>query len=86
MSRVKIKDAGNTPFLPGELINVKYAKLINDMLAERDKQPIFYTPVLLGLTKASLTTESFISAASFQETTRVLTQAAIEGKLIGYVV
>ena len=81
MSRVKIKDAGNTPFLPGELINVKYAKLINTMLVERDKKPIFYTPVLLGLTKASLTTESFISAASFQETTRVLTQAAIEGKI-----
>ena len=65
MSRVKIKDV--ILHLPGELINVKYAKLINDMLVERDKQPIFYTPVLLGLTKASLTTESFISAASFQE-------------------
>ena len=51
------------------------------MLFERYKKPIFYKPVLLGLTKASLTTESFISAASFQETTRVLTQAAIEGKI-----
>ena len=81
MSRVKIEDAGNTPFLPGELLNVKYAKLINEMLFERYKKPIFYKPVLLGLTKASLTTESFISAASFQETTRVLTQAAIEGKI-----
>ena len=81
MSRVKINDAGNTPFLPGELINIKYAKLINDMLVARNKKAIFYTPVLLGLTKASLTTESFISAASFQETTRVLTQAAIEGKI-----
>ena len=46
----------------------------------------FYTPVLLGITKASLNSDSFISAASFQETTRVLTEAAIEGKKIGYTV
>lgn len=81
MSRVEIEDPGDTPFLPGELINIKQIKIINEMLNERNKKLVYYKPTLLGLTKSSLTTESFISAASFQETTRILTQAAIEGKI-----
>jgi DNA-directed RNA polymerase subunit beta' len=81
MSKVKIEEAGETPFLPGEFLNIKHIKVINEMLYQRNKKLIYYKPIILGLTKASLTTESFISAASFQETTRVLTQAAIEGKI-----
>ncbi len=79
LRKVKVLDPGDTRFLPGE--QVEFARLIeeNEALPE-GKKPATYERLLLGITKASLTTESFISAASFQETTRVLTEAAIQGK------
>tara|TARA_B100000683_G_scaffold8301_1_gene9050 strand:- start:9057 stop:12851 length:3795 start_codon:yes stop_codon:yes gene_type:complete len=79
-SKVRIEDSGDTTLLPGELLNFHQAELITKAnLKAKEKTP-FYSPVLLGITKASLNSDSFISAASFQETTRVLTEAAIEGK------
>lgn len=81
MSRVEIKDPGDTPFLPGELINLKQINNVNEILNKNRKKLVYYEPTILGLTKSSLNTESFISAASFQETTRILTKAAIEGKI-----
>jgi DNA-directed RNA polymerase subunit beta' len=66
--------------LPGELIELRQVEQVNEAMAITGGAPARYTPVLLGITKASLNTDSFISAASFQETTRVLTEAAIEGK------
>lgn len=80
--KVKVEEAGDTTLLPGELLDEKeVTKEIKRITAEMS-EPVLptYYPVLLGITKASLNTESFISAASFQETTRVLTEAAIEGK------
>ncbi len=79
-SKVQIEDSGDTILLPGELLNLHQVELITQANLEAGEQPPFYTPVLLGITKASLNSDSFISAASFQETTRVLTEAAIEGK------
>src|SRR5690606_32742370 len=76
---VKITDGGDTTLLPGEQLDAEEMNEINAKLP-KGKQPAVGTPVLLGITKASLQTRSFISAASFQETTRVLTQAAVEGK------
>ncbi len=80
LRRVTIADNGETTFIPGE--QVERAELLNanDRAAAEDKRPATYENVLLGITKASLSTDSFISAASFQETTRVLTEAAIMGK------
>ena len=75
-SKVLIQDGGETPFLPGEVIEFDRIEKINQTVS----RPAEYEPIILGITKASLNTDSFISAASFQETTRVLTQAAIEGK------
>jgi DNA-directed RNA polymerase subunit beta' len=66
--------------LPGELVELRQIETVNEAMAITGGAPAQYTPVLLGITKASLNTDSFISAASFQETTRVLTEAAIEGK------
>jgi DNA-directed RNA polymerase subunit beta' len=80
-TKVKIAHEGDTPLLPNELIDLQQIKYINESIENDEKQPAFYHPVLLGITRASLNTESFISAASFQETTRVLTKAAIEGKV-----
>ncbi len=79
-SKVRIDDGGDTVMLPGELIALGEIEQINEAMAITGGEPAQYTPVLLGITKASLNTDSFISAASFQETTRVLTEAAIEGK------
>ena len=79
-SKVRIIDSGDTILLPGELLNLYQAELITQSNTTANAQPPFYLPTLLGITKASLNSESFISAASFQETTRVLTEAAIEGK------
>ncbi|MDM7327308.1 MAG: DNA-directed RNA polymerase subunit beta'' [Thermosynechococcus sp. Uc] len=79
-SKVRIEDAGDTILLSGELMNLRQAEQANEPMALTGGAPAQYTPVLLGITKASLNTDSFISAASFQETTRVLTEAAIEGK------
>ena len=79
-SKVRIEDAGDTTLLPGELIELRQVEQVNSAMAITGGAPSEFTPVLLGITKASLNTDSFISAASFQETTRVLTEAAIEGK------
>jgi DNA-directed RNA polymerase subunit beta' len=79
-SKVRIDDGGDTTRLPGELVDLHQVEQINEAMAITGGMPAEYTPVLMGITKASLNTDSFISAASFQETTRVLTEAAIEGK------
>ena len=79
-SKVQIESSGDTTFLPGEIINLTQLSIINKTLIANNEHVPVYFPILLGLTKAALTSESFISAASFQETTRVLTEAAIEGK------
>ncbi|MEM6500950.1 MAG: DNA-directed RNA polymerase subunit beta' [Cyanobacteria bacterium P01_C01_bin.89] len=79
-SKVRIDDGGDTTMLPGELIELQQVERVNEAMSITGAAPALYTPVLLGITKASLNTDSFISAASFQETTRVLTEAAIEGK------
>jgi DNA-directed RNA polymerase subunit beta' len=79
-SKVRVEDAGDTTLLPGELIELRQVDQVNQAMAITGGAPAEFTPVLLGITKASLNTDSFISAASFQETTRVLTEAAIEGK------
>ena len=79
-SKVRIDDGGDTVMLPGELVALREIEQVNDAMSITGGAPAQYTPLLLGITKASLNTDSFISAASFQETTRVLTEAAIEGK------
>ncbi len=78
--KVKIVDAGDTNLLPGELIEVQIFEKENDAVLANGGQPATCEYMLLGITKASLNTESFISAASFQETTRILTEAAVDGK------
>ena len=79
-NKVRIDDGGDTTMLPGELVELRQTEQVNEAMAITGGAPARYTPMLLGITKASLNTDSFISAASFQETTRVLTEAAIEGK------
>jgi DNA-directed RNA polymerase subunit beta' len=79
-SKARVEDGGDTTMLPGELMEIYQIEQVNEAMAITGGAPAEYTPVLLGITKASLNTDSFISAASFQETTRVLTEAAIEGK------
>ncbi|MEH1977180.1 MAG: DNA-directed RNA polymerase subunit beta'' [Nostoc sp.] len=79
-NKVRIDDGGDTTMLPGELVELRQVEQVNEAMAITGGARAQYTPVLLGITKASLNTDSFISAASFQETTRVLTEAAIEGK------
>ena len=79
-SKARVEDGGDTTMLPGELVEIRQLEQVNEAMSITGMAPADYTPVLLGITKASLNTDSFISAASFQETTRVLTEAAIEGK------
>lgn len=79
-SKGRVDDGGDTTMLPGELVELYQIDQVNEAMSITGGAPAQYTPVLLGITKASLNTDSFISAASFQETTRVLTEAAIEGK------
>jgi DNA-directed RNA polymerase subunit beta' len=79
LRKVEISDAGDTKFLRGEQVERSRMVEVNERMAAEGKQPARGEPVLLGITKASLATESFISAASFQETTRVLTEAAVRG-------
>lgn len=79
-SKVRVEDGGDTTLLPGELVELQQIENINEAMILTKGLPASYSPVLLGITKSSLNTDSFISAASFQETTRVLTEAAIEGK------
>ena len=78
--RVQIVDAGDSPWLPGAMIDVKLFNDTNNTLEENSKESADGRAQLMGITKASLPTDSWLSAASFQETTRVLTEAAIEGK------
>jgi DNA-directed RNA polymerase subunit beta' len=79
-AKVRVDDGGDTTILPGELIELRQIEQVNVAMSITGGALAQYTPMLLGITKASLNTDSFISAASFQETTRVLTEAAIEGK------
>ena len=79
-SKVLVTDGGDTTLLPGEILEINQAELITKAAFSAREEPPTYKPMLLGLTKASLNSDSFISAASFQETTRILTEAAIEGK------
>ena len=81
MRKIRIEEAGDTYMLPGEYIDVAEFEAQNAEMLEKGLQPAEGRPVLLGITKASLATDSFLSAASFQETTRVLTDAAIKGKV-----
>jgi len=81
LRKVEIVDPGDTPFLRGDQVERTRLLEENEKVIEEGKQPAEYENVLLGITKASLATESFISAASFQETTRVLTEAAVNGKV-----
>jgi DNA-directed RNA polymerase subunit beta' len=83
LQKVEITDAGETELLQGEQVDKVEMDEINAKAAEAGKKPATGHPVLLGITKASLQTRSFISAASFQETTRVLTEAAVNGKADG---
>ena len=78
--KVRIVDSGDTNLLPGELVEVQTFENENKAVKEHDGQEATCEYMLLGITKASLNTESFISAASFQETTRILTEAAVDGK------
>ncbi|ABR50557.1 DNA-directed RNA polymerase, beta' subunit [Alkaliphilus metalliredigens QYMF] len=80
LSRIKVEEAGDTELLPGSLENVFAFELANQKAIEEGGEPATGNIALLGITKASLATDSFLSAASFQETTRVLTEAAIKGK------
>ena len=80
IKKVKVLDSGTTKLLPGELVELKVIEAENAQARENNGQEATYEALLLGITKASLNTESFISAASFQETTRILTEAAVEGK------
>ncbi len=81
LRKVKVEDPGDTDFLPGGVVDIFELEDANDMVRENGGVVADYKPVLLGITKASLATDSFLSAASFQETTRVLTDASIKGKL-----
>jgi len=81
LKKIEIKNPGDSNLLPGEIIDKNRFDDLNDKLKAENKKNIFGDRVLMGITKASLQTESFISAASFQETTRVLTDAAIKGKI-----
>ena len=80
IKKVRIEDNGDTELFPGSLVNVYDLEEVNERAIAEGKRPATAKRVLLGITKASLATESFLSAASFQETTRVLTEAAIKGK------
>ena len=81
LKKVTIDESGDTEFLPGSLQERREVDRINDQMIEEGKKPAEYTQELLGITKASLATDSWLSAASFQETTRVLTDASIKGKI-----
>ncbi len=80
LRKVRVYDAGDTELLPGSLLEINQFKEANQQVLLDGKQPATAKPVILGITKASLETDSFLSAASFQETTRILTDAAIKGK------
>lgn len=81
LSKAQVTQPGDTDLLPGDLVDKLYLKRLNDQMLEERKQPARAMQVLLGVTKASLSTESFLSASSFQHTIKVLAGAAIEGKI-----
>jgi DNA-directed RNA polymerase subunit beta' len=81
MKKVRVETAGEAGLLPGQLVDRVVAEGENSRVREEGGEEATYEPIILGITKASLATESFLSAASFQETTKVLTDAAIEGKV-----
>ena len=81
LKKIRIENNGDTEFLPGTLVDVLDFEDMNEQLAAEGKEPAEGKQVLLGITKAALATNSFLSAASFQETTKVLTEAAIKGKV-----
>ena len=81
LKKIKVETAGDSEFLPGTTVEVLDFNEVNEKLVEEGKEPATGTQIMLGITKASLATSSFLSAASFQETTRVLTEAAINGKV-----
>jgi DNA-directed RNA polymerase subunit beta' len=81
LRRVRVKEVGDTDFLVGEHVERNVFEDVNRSMLEEGRQPAQAEALLLGITKASLSTESFISAASFQETTKVLTEAAMWGKV-----
>ncbi|MCP4324966.1 MAG: DNA-directed RNA polymerase subunit beta', partial [Alteromonadales bacterium] len=80
LSKIRIEEVGDSDYLPGRIISYKLFKKINADLIAEGKEPMAGERTLYGITKASLATDSFLSAASFQETTRVLTDAAVKGK------
>ena len=81
LKKIEVKETGDSSILPGEIVDRIKFESMNEKLKADGKKPAVGERVLMGITKASLQTESFISAASFQETTRVLTDAAIKGKV-----
>ena len=81
LKKIRVEDNGDSDFLPGTLVDILDYWDENERLIAEGKQPADGKQVLLGITKASLATNSFLSAASFQETTKVLTEAAIKGKV-----
>ena len=81
LKKIRVENNGDSNFLPGTLVDVLDYEEVNEQLAAEGKEPAEGKQVMLGITKASLATDSFLSAASFQETTKVLTEAAIKGKV-----
>ena len=81
LKKIRIDTAGDTEYLPGTLVNVLEYDAVNEQMAAEGKEPATGSQIILGITKAALATDSFLSAASFQETTKVLTEAAIKGKI-----
>ncbi|HEY7379818.1 MAG TPA: DNA-directed RNA polymerase subunit beta' [Gaiella sp.] len=81
LKKVRVESAGETELLPGQLVDKSVLERVNVEAKKAKKEQATFEPLILGITKASLATESFLSAASFQETTKVLTDAAIEGKV-----
>src|SRR5438034_10350208 len=81
LKKVRVENAGETDLLPGQLVDKTVLERENARAKKEKKEQATFEPLILGITKASLATESFLSAASFQETTKVLTDASIEGKV-----
>ena len=81
LKKIKVDNPGDSEYLPGITVDVLDFNEINEKLIEAGKEPAEGTQIMLGITKAALATNSFLSAASFQETTKVLTEAAINGKV-----
>ena len=81
IARIRIVDGGETTLVSGKLVSMHEFTRINKQAIIEGKKPATGRPIMLGITKASLETDSFLSAASFQETTRILTDAAIKGKV-----